>query len=380
MSAVTLTGREALWTRGPTPSTSGSSTRPTSCPLLRASIRRRLRRGEASSGKDRRGVARGRGRCRSAGGRGGCSSSLRRSAFTQLPTSRFVTTAHAAAYCDMSLSGFKNAARRGRASPAGRRGGDGDLTWRLQNSTASWQRGVEAGMEWVKRWNMWIAREASLPGCGGIGMAAWSFAGTRRILRSGRLVEIKKYLPEATANVGLAWLEGERQKVRQERRGQERSPIHFHAFAARLLERKIESGGHRVRRGPHEVEARPRAHPDGPLGGVLHPQDRHADLAAWRELFPRSTYSRVRRMVKKDPETGMSRVERVVETKPYESTTLNTWLAVLSTVSAAMTREHKLPRDPALGLKRSRRTCRTNPMRRTLSLPSGTRSATSSRR
>ena len=48
----------------------------------------------------------------------------------------------------------------------------------------------------------------------------------------------------------------------------------------------------------------------------------------------------------------MSTVERVVETKPYDSTTLNTWLAVLSTVSAAMTREHELPRDPALGLKR----------------------------
>jgi hypothetical protein len=37
-----------------------------------------------------------------------------------LPTSRYVTTAHAAGYCDMSVSGFKNAARRG-VSP--RRGG-----------------------------------------------------------------------------------------------------------------------------------------------------------------------------------------------------------------------------------------------------------------
>ena len=95
-------------------------------------------------------------------------------------------------------------------------------------------------MQWVKRWNMWMAREpADSPGTRRHRDGGVLVRGHAKDPRSGRLLEIKKYLPEATPNQGVAWLEGERQKVRQERRGQERSPIHFHAFAARLLERKI---------------------------------------------------------------------------------------------------------------------------------------------
>ena len=126
-----------------------------------------------------------------------------------LPTSRFVTTAHAAAYCDMSLSGFKNAARRGRASPAGRRGGDGDLTWeiaeldRFMAARSGGRDGVGQALEHVDC-------EGSLA-AGGVAASGWRRGRSRAregFLRSGRLVEIKKYLPEATANVGLAWLEG----------------------------------------------------------------------------------------------------------------------------------------------------------------------------
>jgi hypothetical protein len=79
---------------------------------------------------------------------------------------------------------------------------------------------------------------------------------------------------------------------------------------------------------------------------------RHSDLTTWRDSLRSLTYSRVRRVKTKDPSTGKMKVERVVETKPYDTTTLNTWLTVLSTISATMTREHELARDPCLGLRR----------------------------
>jgi len=207
-------------------------------------------------------------------------------------------------------------------------------------------------MEWVKRWNMWISTEPSLPGVWRHKDGGVVVRGHAKDPRSGRLVEIKKYLPDATPNQGLAWLEGERDKVRRERRGQERSQTHFHVFAARLLERKIASGDIASAAGrtkwKHALEHILRA----PWANYYTEKIRHADLAAWRDSLPALTYSRIRRVVKKHPETGKPRVERVVETKAYDSTTLNIWLGVLSTVSAAMTREHELPRDPCLGLKR----------------------------
>ncbi len=48
---------------------------------------------------------------------------------------------------------------------------------------------------------------------------------------------------------------------------------------------------------------------------------------------------------------GRKKTERIIETKPYDSTTLNTWLGVLSTISVQMTREHELLRDPCVGLR-----------------------------
>jgi hypothetical protein len=50
-----------------------------------------------------------------------------------LSLGRYLTAAHAAAFCDMSVSGFRNAVRRGKVTPGSRRGGDGDLTWAVED-------------------------------------------------------------------------------------------------------------------------------------------------------------------------------------------------------------------------------------------------------
>jgi hypothetical protein len=199
--------------------------------------------------------------------------------------------------------------------------------------------------------NLWVSPAPVLPGVwrhkdGGVVVRAHT-----KDPRSGKLVEIKRHLPNATPREGLAWLEGERRKIRLEQTGPARSPILFHEYAAQLLERKVESGDIASASGrtkwKHALVGILRA----PWAGFYVDKIRHSDLAAWRDSLPSLTYSRVRRVMTKDPTTGVTTVERVVETRPYDSTTLNTWLTVLATISASMTREHELPRDPCVGLK-----------------------------
>ena len=209
--------------------------------------------------------------------------------------------------------------------------------------------------DWVKLMNYWVSPKPVLPGVwrhkdGGVVVRAHT-----KDPRSGRLVEIKKHLPEASPSQGFAWLEGERQKIRLEQTGPARSPIPFHEYAAQLLERKIASGTITAASGKTKWKYALIALFKAPWAEFYTDKIRHADLVAWRDSLPSSaTYERIRRVKKTDPVTGKVKFERerVVEVKPYDTTTFNGWLDVLSTICASMTREHELPRDPSEGLQR----------------------------
>ena len=203
-------------------------------------------------------------------------------------------------------------------------------------------------MSWVKRWNMWIATEATLPGVWFHREGGVLVRGHAKDPRSGKLVEIKKYLPDATPNQGFAWLEIEKEKVRRDRRGQAPSKTPFYEYAAQLFERKIRakdidssSGRTKWRFAlPHILRA--------PWASYFVDRIRHADIAQWRDSLPGKTWERRKRFKNAD---GSIRWGDVYARGTYDTTTFNTWLSVLATIMAQMTREFELPRDPFVGVK-----------------------------
>jgi integrase len=207
--------------------------------------------------------------------------------------------------------------------------------------------------QWVKKMNFWVSATPVLPGVwrhrdGGVVVRAHTTDP-----RSGRLVEIKRHLPDASPTQGLTWLEAERAKIRREQAGPARSPTRFHEYAAQLMERKVASRKIAAASGRTKWKYALLAILKAPWAQFFVDKIKHADLVLWRDALPGSaTYERVRRRKKKDEITGKTSVERFIEVKRYDTTTLNGWLDVLRTICAAMTREHELPRDPSDGLER----------------------------
>ncbi len=204
-------------------------------------------------------------------------------------------------------------------------------------------------MPWIKRWNMWIATEPTLPG-------VWLHKDSGVLVRahakdpkSGKLVEIKKYLPDATPRQGLAWLEIEREKVRRERRSQAPSKTHFHEYAAQLFERKVKAGDIDSSSGREKWRYALPGILRAPWATYYVDRIRHADMAEWRDSLPGTTWERRRR--KKNKDGSWTTTDEVYASGEYDTTTFNTWLSVLSTISAQMTREFELPRDPFLGIR-----------------------------
>lgn len=196
---------------------------------------------------------------------------------------------------------------------------------------------------------MWISTEAALPGVWLHKSGGVLVRGHATDPRSGKLIEIKKHLPNAMPKQGLAWLEIERDKVRRDKRREAPSKIRFHEFAAQLFERKtaardIDSASGRTK-WRFALTALLRA----PWASFYVDRIRHADIAEWRDSLPGTKWERRKR--KKNSDGTWTTTNEVYATGTYDSTTFNTWLSVLATISAHMTREFELPRDPFLGIK-----------------------------
>ncbi len=76
---------------------------------------------------------------------------------------------------------------------------------------------------------------------------------------------------------------------------------------------------------------------------------RHADISKWRDSLPGTKWKRYKRKKNKDG-TWITTAE-VYACGVYDTTTFNTWLSILATISAQMTREFELDRDPFLGVR-----------------------------
>ena len=210
--------------------------------------------------------------------------------------------------------------------------------------------------QWVRRWCMWMSRDPSLPGVWRRRDGGFVVRGRVKDPRTGKRAEIVKALPDApNPKAALVWLEAEMSKIRLGGdRESEPKPL-FCDFAVDLFLRKKTSGDIQSASGREKWDNCLEHLLRAPFAEVFGDKIRFRDLKLWRDELPTLTYQVVRRSRVKtgrffNPTTKRMKAtfeltERV-ETRHYDTATLNTWLRVLRVIFRAMKQEYELAVNP----------------------------------
>jgi len=210
------------------------------------------------------------------------------------------------------------------------------------------------GKQWVRRWCMWMAPTPSLPGVWRRRDGGFVVRARVKHPKTGRLVPILRALPEArTPSQALAELEREKARVRSGAEGTEpgASKPRFHSYAASLMETKIASLEIESESGSEKWAGALEHLFRAPFAEYFIDKIRYADLKQWRATLPALTWKKRRTRREIDEATGKKVVLVEFEILPYSNTTLNTWLRVLRTICAEMTKEFELDKNPCDGLE-----------------------------
>ncbi len=186
---------------------------------------------------------------------------------------------------------------------------------------------------WTKRWGMMLSK-TSLPGVykrrtGGHYVRC-------RVVdpRSGVMKTIEKSLPdEPDPKQAMAWLQLERRRILAGDRPEMKSKPRFAAYAATVLERKIDTGDLKSA-ASREKWTYALEHLIGETKGVsgfgeyFIDRIRHADILEWR-----------------------TRVGALVTSGVYAPNYCNDWLATMRVIMKAAVAEYELPRNPMDGIR-----------------------------
>ncbi len=215
------------------------------------------------------------------------------------------------------------------------------------------------GENWVRRWGMWMAKEKALTGVWRRRDGGFVVRGHVTDPRTGKLTEILRALPEKErATEAREWLEREKQKLRLGHDPESSPKPRFCDYAVDLFDRKKTNRDIQSESGREKWQNCLDHLLCAPFAEMYLDTIRHRDLLLWRESLGALTYE-VRRRKRTgtralNPATGRMKttvsVEEIIETRKYDTTTLNIWLRVLRVITATMAREFELAKDPGDGL------------------------------
>jgi hypothetical protein len=205
-------------------------------------------------------------------------------------------------------------------------------------------------VSWVTRWGgIEVSAEPILPGVYRRRHGGHVVRGSAKDPNTGRLTEVFRVLADVRdPKEAMAWLTRERASIRAGAAHEEKTrPPRLHAYAASLLERKIDSGDI-VSEAGKEKWAGVLAHLfDAPFADFYLDAITPADVRVWRDKLPTLTWERTKKVRHADGS------ERDVGYKSgkYRASVLNSWLSILRVIIKAAVVDHDLARDPMLGIR-----------------------------
>ena len=203
-------------------------------------------------------------------------------------------------------------------------------------------------MKWIKRWGYEIAEAPSRPGIWRLKKGGY-LIGLRVTDSRGRRKARTKALHNASIEEAQRWRDQARIETRDSLRGHKRQRQLFSEFAASLFENKVAARDIKSAKGREKWESTLRLHLLPAFGEFPCIELRHADLVHWR---------------------GEQAIK--VKNGSFSPRTVNGWLSILRVITAAMTVQLELDRDPSIGLRdfdTSQRPTYTDEEPNTLSAP-----------
>ncbi len=185
---------------------------------------------------------------------------------------------------------------------------------------------------WTRRWKRWV-RSTRFPG-------VWEMRGGGHLVRArvtdpttGRLKEIKRVVPDATAVRAFKWLEEERERVRAGFVRDRRPSVHFGDYAVSTFEKKRAPGG-KIRSSAGRTRWKCTLE--------------HLIAGTYGEKAKRHVPGFGEMYIDKIHVTHVEEWQRgiceLIAAGDYAPTTANGWLSILRVIMKAAKREYDLPR------------------------------------
>ena len=181
---------------------------------------------------------------------------------------------------------------------------------------------------WIERWGQTIAEQPTRPGIWRLKAGGYLIV-TQVTARDGKRKTGQRKLPAASLDAAQRAREDLREELRRELTDSGRSKQLFATFAARLFERKVESRAIKSAKGRLKWDQILRSHLLPAFGSFAVDELRHSHVVEWRDARARD-----------------------VVAGTLSPRTVNTWLSVLASITATMTAELELDRDPSLKVSR----------------------------
>jgi integrase len=213
--------------------------------------------------------------------------------------------------------------------------------------------------QWIKRWGAEIAATNS--------KGVWKLRSGGHLVRAratdsttGKSIEIRRRLPEATEATAFHWLEQELLRARSGGKARRQTMPRFNAYATSLFEdkvalREIKSGKgiekwrytleHLISGTADTIRVRVPVTADQPAGWkrALRDPQRFAHVRAFGEMY-------VDQIDSSDIDEWRVEIAKLITAGFYSPTTCNGWLAVLKVITSAAGRKYKIA-DPAAGAR-----------------------------
>lgn len=136
--------------------------------------------------------------------------------------------------------------------------------------------------EWKRVKNTWISRRPALPGVWRRKEGGFVVRGRAVDPRTGKVKEVWRSLPEATASEAKRCLEQERDRIRQGEISTPFEKVHFATYGVSLLQRKIESGDIKSAAGIEKWKGSLKRLIRSRLGDLYVHRILPSDISAWR--------------------------------------------------------------------------------------------------
>lgn len=228
---------------------------------------------------------------------------------------------------------------------------------RSENSIAFKREGsTEMKVEWVKRWRMNVSKMPVLPGVyvrqeGGFVVRGY-VADPRRIDPKTKKAPIKEVLltlpDEADPRRALAALEQAKDKIRGALEETKSIPT-FKRYSLSLLERKVATRKIASNTGKEKWVLALKNHLWPAFGDFYVDQITHGVIAQWQLQVAEKMRKGIELVRVYKLKNGTKKTTK--RTVHYSPDTTNGWLAILRVITAAMTIEYDLPRDPCDGIE-----------------------------